>query len=107
MLAVVSPMTTVTSEYTDQVRLVGGDAPDGQDKEEKEDGENGEAFGGSGDDSVVPGEDGQLVQAGDEVPAGGGVSRDEDSERYNGECVHGGAPSRFRFVLGTSFVWRI
>jgi len=100
MLAAVSSVTVVPSGCTDQVRFVGSNAPDRQDKKEEEDGEDSEAFSGSGDDSEVPGKDGQLVQAGDEIPAGGRVSRDEDSERDNGECVHGGVPSRFRFVLG-------
>lgn len=72
-----------------QVCLLRGDALNGQDEEEEEDGEDGEALGGACDDAVVPGEDGQLVQAGDEVPAGGRVSRDEDAERDNGEGVHG------------------
>jgi hypothetical protein len=96
MLAIVSSLARLSPKSTDQVRLVGSDALNGQDEEEEEDGKDGEALGGSSNYSVVPGEDGQLVQAGDEVPAGGRVSRDEDSERDNGECVHGVAPSRFQ-----------
>jgi len=37
---------------------------------------------------VVPGEDGELVQARDQVPARSGVARDEDGEGDDGEGVH-------------------
>jgi hypothetical protein len=40
------------------------------------------------DHSVVPGKDGQLIEAGDEVPSGGDVAGDEDAKSQDGEGVH-------------------
>jgi len=57
------------------------------------------AGGGRGstyDDSVVPGEDGKLVEAGDQVPAGGDVASYEDSQGQDGEGVHRIAGRRTR-----------
>jgi hypothetical protein len=40
-------------------------------------------------DAVVPGENGQLVELSDKIPAGSRVARDKDSKRDNREGVHG------------------
>lgn len=39
-------------------------------------------------DTVVPGKDGELVQAGDEVPASGDVTSKEDAKGEDGYRVH-------------------
>ena len=37
---------------------------------------------------MIPGEDGELIQAGDEVPACGDVASNEDAKGEDGEGVH-------------------
>jgi len=37
---------------------------------------------------VIPSKDGQLIQAGDQVPAGGDVSSEKDAKREDGDWVH-------------------
>jgi hypothetical protein len=39
-------------------------------------------------DVVIPSEDGQLIQTGDEIPAGSDVSSNKDAYREDGERVH-------------------
>lgn len=69
--------------------LARGDSVGRHDEQEEENGQDRKALGGAGDDAVIPGEEGQLVEAGDEVPARGDVASDEDAER-DGEGVHAG-----------------
>ena len=38
--------------------------------------------------AVIPGEDGELTEASNEVPSSGDVTSYEDAERENGEWVH-------------------
>lgn len=45
--------------------------------------------------TVVPGEDDELIQASDEVPARGDVSSKEDAKREDGDRVHEAARSCF------------
>lgn len=40
------------------------------------------------ENTVVPGKDGKLIQASDEIPAGSDVSGDEDANCEDGERVH-------------------
>lgn len=108
------PSGYATSGPRMQVCLVGGKAIDGYEEQDEEDGEDSEPLGCSRlggpsaentrmrwalvtyNDAVIPGKDGELVELGYEVPAGGRVARDEDSKRDDGEGVHGttDAPSR-------------
>ena len=60
--------------------FAGGEAFEGEDEDKEEKGEDGEAFGCSGHDAVVGGEDGELVEAGYEVPASCDVAGDEDTK---------------------------
>jgi len=39
-------------------------------------------------DTVIPGKDGKLIQAGDEVPTGSDVSGDKDTQGKDRERVH-------------------
>ncbi|KAJ5582263.1 hypothetical protein N7535_000883 [Penicillium sp. DV-2018c] len=39
-------------------------------------------------DTVIPGEDGQFVQTGNEVPPSGDIARDEDPKGEDGKGVH-------------------
>jgi hypothetical protein len=39
-------------------------------------------------DTVVPGENGQFVQAGHKIPPGGDIARDKDSKCEDGKGVH-------------------
>jgi hypothetical protein len=74
--------------WTNQVGLVCRKARKGQHQEKEEQGQDGKSLGGSGDNTTVPGENGELVQAGGQVPTSSRVSCDEDSKRYYGEGVH-------------------
>lgn len=38
--------------------------------------------------SVLPGEDGELIESGDKIPACGDVASDEDADGEDGERVH-------------------
>lgn len=58
-------------------------------------------------DTVVPGEDGQLVQAGDEVPASGDVSGKEDTKGENRYRVHGAASLKSRDARSVREVARL
>jgi len=46
------------------------------------------AGGYTHDHAVIPGEDGELTKASNEVPSSGDVASYEDAERENGEWVH-------------------
>lgn len=56
------------------------------------------------DDAVIPGEDCQLIQAGDEIPTGGDVSSEEDAEGEDGDWVHEVVLSCSRWAVGGSAV---
>ena len=43
---------------------------------------------GTDDNAVFPGEDGELIETSDEVPAGGDVASYEDAEGEDREGVH-------------------
>ena len=56
-------------------------------------------------DTVVPGEDGELVQAGDEVPASGDVSSKEDAKGEDGYRVHLAASLKSRDARSVMYCW--
>lgn len=60
----------------------------GDEYEAVKEGQESEPFGGALNDSVVPGKDGKLVEARNEVPSSGDVAGYEDGKADDREGVH-------------------
>jgi hypothetical protein len=73
---------------TDHVCLLRRKVRYRENQQKEEDRQQSEALCSACDNSVIPREYCELVQAGQEVPACSRVARDKDPECEYGECVH-------------------
>lgn len=71
-----------------QLGLFVCNAVNGDQQEEEEERQDSEAFCCAGDDAAIPCEEGELIQADDQVEAGGRIPQEEDGKGEGRDGVH-------------------